>query len=413
MLTVDTRAADEQARLDALDSYDVLDTPPEEAFDRLTRLAQRLFDVPMSTITFIDGHRQWFKSRQGMSAQETDRGPALCNHALDEPGMLVVRDALLDSRFSNNRFVVGPPHIRFYAGVPLRTPDTGHGIGTLCVIDTRPREFEAADMEALADLGALVMSVLELRQHVVIDALTGALSRRAFRRELDRAVSLARRHKQELSCLMLDLDHFKEINDRYGHPAGDRVLAAAVAACEGHLRASDAIGRLGGEEFAVLLSMTRQTGAIEVGERLRASIAAMSVEHGGEIIRATASFGLATLNGTVPDADALLAHADEALYQAKTEGRNRLAIWAPTPTHSPATARRRVLKAGRISFNFSQSAIDCTVRFLSEDEAALDVVSTAGIPDSFKLMIDSDGTSRSCHVVTKQERHIVVAFDSP
>ena len=139
--------ANEQERLALLHELLLLDTPPEEAFDRLTRLAQRLFDVPMSTITFIDGHRQWFKSRQGMSAQETDRGPALCNHALDEPGMLVVRDALLDPRFSNNRFVVGPPHIRFYAGVPLRTPDTGHGIGTLCVIDTRPREFEVADMD--------------------------------------------------------------------------------------------------------------------------------------------------------------------------------------------------------------------------------------------------------------------------
>ena len=115
--------AQEQARLAALDRYDLLDTPPEESFDRVTRLTRRVFNVGMSTVTLIDGHRQWFKSRQGMANAETERGPALCNAAIDEPRPLIVHDTLADPRFAANPFVVGAPFIRFYAGVQLRTTD--------------------------------------------------------------------------------------------------------------------------------------------------------------------------------------------------------------------------------------------------------------------------------------------------
>lgn len=157
----DTRR--EQARLDALARYDVLDTPPEETFDRLTRLAKRVFGVSMSTITFIDGHRQWFKSQQGMATCETDRAPAFCNVAIEQPTPLIVPDATADERFLDNPFVVGEPHVRFYAGMPLRAPG-GHAIGTLCVIDPKPRGFSSQDQEMLTDLGALAMEVLELRR---------------------------------------------------------------------------------------------------------------------------------------------------------------------------------------------------------------------------------------------------------
>jgi|GEM_PF-3592245 len=153
----------EQARLDALARYDVLDTPPEETFDRLTRLAKRIFGVSMSTITFIDGHRQWFKSQQGMATCETDKAPAFCNIAIQQPTSLIVTDAAADERFLDNPFVVGEPHIRFYAGVPLRSPD-GHAIGTLCAMDSRARDFSARDAEMLTDLSALAMEVLELRR---------------------------------------------------------------------------------------------------------------------------------------------------------------------------------------------------------------------------------------------------------
>lgn len=234
----------EQARLATLDRYDILDTPAEEAFDRITRLTRRIFDVPMSPITLIDGHRQWFKSRAGASNSETPREPALCDVAMRGGRPLIVPGTMTDERFSTNPFVVGEPHIRFYAGVPLRTPE-GHCIGMLCAMDIKPRTFFDDQVDTLRDLAFIVMSELELRVLAMTDGLTGALSRRAFRQELDRAFSLALRHKHDLSCIMLDLDHFKAVNDQHGHSAGDQVLSAAAAVCREELRKSDPSGRMG------------------------------------------------------------------------------------------------------------------------------------------------------------------------
>jgi len=155
----------EQARLDALADYDVLDTPAEQSFDRLTRLATHIFDVPMSTITFIDGHRQWFKSQQGMQTCETDREPAFCNVTIQHTQPLVVPDAATDERFSENPFVRGAPHIRFYAGVPLRSP-AGQAVGSICAMDSRPRVFNARDTAALSELAGLTIDLLEMQKRL-------------------------------------------------------------------------------------------------------------------------------------------------------------------------------------------------------------------------------------------------------
>ncbi|MCV9937306.1 GAF domain-containing protein [Boseaceae bacterium BT-24-1] len=172
-------AAREQARLDALARYDVLDTTPEESFDRLTRLVKAIFSVSMSTISFLDGHRQWFKSQQGLTICETGRGPAFCNIAIQQPAALVVQDAASDERFARNPFVIGAPHIRFYAGIPLRSPD-GHAIGTLCAIDPRPRQFSQQDDEILSDLGSLAMELLELRRRASAGKSAAGASNTSF-----------------------------------------------------------------------------------------------------------------------------------------------------------------------------------------------------------------------------------------
>jgi GAF domain-containing protein len=106
----------EQERLGALDRYDVLDTPREESFDRITRLAKRVFDVPIVAISFIDGHRQWFKSQEGLGSAETTRRDAFCNYAIQQEQALIIPDALADARVAENLSVVGPPYVRFYAG---------------------------------------------------------------------------------------------------------------------------------------------------------------------------------------------------------------------------------------------------------------------------------------------------------
>jgi diguanylate cyclase (GGDEF)-like protein len=329
---------EEGERLAALDRYDILDTPQEEGFDRITRLARRIFDMPMSTITLIDGHRQWFKSRSGVEACETPRGPALCNVAMRASGVLVVPDARADPRFSRNPFVLGPPHIRFYAGAPLRTPQ-GHGLGALCVMDTRPRRLDDDAVETLTDLSQIVMRELELRRVAMTDSLTGALSRRAFREECGRALALALRYRHPLSCIMMDLDHFKAVNDGYGHPVGDRVLWQTAEACRAELRASDAFGRVGGEEFAVLLPHTDLASAMGVAEKLRAAVARLAVSTPGGPLRLSASFGVAALEATMTDLDALMRTADTALYAAKAEGRDRCVAAGSAPV--PQLAGRR------------------------------------------------------------------------
>ncbi|PHQ23678.1 hypothetical protein CLH62_20315 [Marinobacter guineae] len=150
---------DEEQRLQALHSTHLLDTPSEERFDRLTRLAKQLFDVPIALVSLVDSERQWFKSREGLGACETDRGISFCGHAILGSEIFEITNATRDARFSDNPLVKGDPHIRFYAGAPLRID--GYGIGTLCIIDTRPRQLDNDQRRALRDLADVVESELK------------------------------------------------------------------------------------------------------------------------------------------------------------------------------------------------------------------------------------------------------------
>lgn len=399
----------EDARLAALSHYDVLDTPAEEAFDRITRLTRQIFGVPMSNITLIDGHRLWFKSRQGISESEAPRGPALCNFTIQQMQPLVIPDTLADSRFCDNIFVTQAPHVRFYAGVQLRGED-GHPIGTLCALDDKPRNFDQAQLAMLSDLANIVMSELQLRTLAMRDNLTGALSRRAFRDEATRAIALAVRHKHHLSCTVFDLDHFKSVNDANGHAVGDLVLKACVDVCRQELRESDVVGRIGGEEFAILLPHTNRDSAMAVVEKVRAAMTRIHVQGKSGAVKVSASFGIASLDQSVSDIDEFLARADTALYEAKKAGRNTCVAWQPV---DPAlnNVLRRVFKAGHITFNSGRSTIDCTVRGLSDTAASLALFSSADIPDHFNLQIAADDIDRFCKVTHKTDKRLEVAFE--
>ena len=147
----------EQERLQALRLLAILDTAPDERFERLTRMAKRLFDAPIALVSLVDEDRQWFKSCNGLSIFETARDISFCGHAILRGDVLVIPDTLADARFDDNPLVTGPPHIRFYAGCPLRTSN-GACIGTLCVIDTRPRDFGRDEIAGLRDLAAMAES---------------------------------------------------------------------------------------------------------------------------------------------------------------------------------------------------------------------------------------------------------------
>ena len=143
---------DEAERIAALRGLNILDTPPEERFDRVTRLAAQLFGVPIAVISLVDAKRQWFKSRHGLDAIETPRDVSFCGHAILQDGVFHVPDALQDPAFADNPLVLGDPKIRFYAGTPLRTK-SGAALGTLCLIDTKPRDFGESDRALLNELG--------------------------------------------------------------------------------------------------------------------------------------------------------------------------------------------------------------------------------------------------------------------
>lgn len=345
--------ADEAMRLDALRRFDILDTDAEAAYDDITRIAAYIAGTPISLISLVDEDRQWFKSKIGLTASQTPREYAFCAHAIlrpDEP--LVVADATHDPRFADNPLVTGAPDIRFYMGAPLVTVDK-HAIGTLCVIDRVPREPARAEIDALAALARQVMSQLELRRlsrdlrtivseretHVaeleryraelevtnatllersLRDRLTGRGNRAAFDDRLMDEVYRAKRYELPLSLLMVDVDHFKQYNDSFGHPAGD-VALKIVAEALGNIRPSDFIARIGGEEFAVILPSTGSEVAMITAERLRQNVEAQAFPHRP----VTVSIGMATLRAEGSPAT-LLEIADKALYAAKRSGRNRV-----------------------------------------------------------------------------------------
>ena len=438
--------SNETERLGALRALDILDTPAEEAFDRLTRLAALIFDVPISVLSLVDSSRQWFKSSVGLSIAETSREISFCGHAILNSEPLVVPETRSDPRFARNPLVTGDPGVRFYAGAPL---DLGQDrrIGVLCLVDRRPREFGPRQLETLGLLAEQALDALRLRSmnrelryaHASLEALLQAspnamlvhdgdaivFANRAAARLLGRgpevrlagrsllgfaadeparaalaamirgvdrgaespavdvvlaggagpivaeaqarkvlfnhkamtlstlhdvtglrdrqrsllkdantdeltglprrqvfeasARELARSPARRFSLAFLDLDHFKSVNDRFGHVEGDRVLKAVAQALMRLCRKGDGPARWGGEELAVLLPDCPLSNALEFAERVRREVEGLR----GMPCRVTLSAGVAE-HRAGEDVESLLARADQALYMAKSLGRNRV-----------------------------------------------------------------------------------------
>jgi PAS domain S-box-containing protein len=209
--------ANESERLEALARYDILDTPPEQAFDDLTMLATHILDVPIAIVSLVDEARQWFKSSVGIDVKETPREHAFCAHAILGGEVMVVRDALRDERFQDNPLVTSPPGLRFYAGAPLVTED-GFALGTLCLGDRKPRELTSKQLELLRALARQVVSRLEERRKVR-ELLKTMSERDQALEELDRFFDLS----LDMMCVA-DFDyHFTRVN-----PAFTRTLGYAA-----------------------------------------------------------------------------------------------------------------------------------------------------------------------------------------
>lgn len=161
-MTVADGTSTEAARLAAVRRYEILDTPPDSSFERITRLASRLLRTPIAIVSIVDEHRIWFKARRGLDVQEIERSPGLCSSAILQNDVWVVEDARRDPRTMTNPLVAGAFGLQFYAGAPLRTRD-GHNLGTVCVIDQEPRTITQAERDTLEDLASIVIDEMELR----------------------------------------------------------------------------------------------------------------------------------------------------------------------------------------------------------------------------------------------------------
>ncbi|WP_305983955.1 sensor domain-containing diguanylate cyclase [Roseibium sp. MMSF_3544] len=319
-------APDEVARLSALYRYQILDTVEEEAFDRIPRIIKSALNAPMAAIALIDEDRRWFKAVAGGNRGELPRQHSFCNHTIQRREPTVVSDTHCDERFQDNLLVVNAPHIRAYLGVPLETPD-GYRIGSVCCVDKEPRNFTEDEVRLVKDLSSIVMEQLELRKLALFDPLTSVRSRRGFRSEAEIQLALARRNTLPFSLLMLDVDHFKRINDGHGHKVGDEVLTGICERLSTAFGERDIIGRMGGEEFAIALPNTHLDAALKLADMTRLAVAAAPIQTSCGAISVNISVGATSTEEESFDLDDLLDQADKALYQAKSEGRNRVSAF--------------------------------------------------------------------------------------
>lgn len=476
----------EAARLSTLADLDILDTPPEHEFDTIVECARRAFGCKIALVSLVDEHRQWFKAKRGLDASETPRSQAFCAHAIQRDDIMVVPDATLDPRFVDNPLVVGPPFIRFYAGVPLRvrggrTKGQSFAMGTLCIIDSIPRMLCRDDADALRRLCRLVESLLDaraelalarktsvehrqllrkfdvahrqsrqaermanmgswtmsladdtlewseqlyvihglpvgtpppletalsfypprsralltaalaqavetgapfdleldfvsargetlrvrslgeveirngvpcavvgvfqdvtaryqieqaLRRSADVDDLTQLANRARFNHRIGETMASARAAGRSLALLLIDLDHFKAVNDRAGHRAGDALLKTVAARLTAPYLTKCFAARLGGDEFVLIVTEPALVADLRgLLRRLLADLR-MPVAHEGDMIAVSGTIGAALIEDGA-DPSTLLHNADLALYAAKNIRRGTATIFGQYGTIAP------------------------------------------------------------------------------
>ncbi len=317
----------EAQRQRIIESLRLNDDSLDESFDAIITLLAAAVDMPIALFTVVEKDRQFFKVRVGLDESETPRDVSFCGHAiLDENALLVVNNAAVDERFSDNPLVIGPPKVMFYAGATVQA-NGDIPLGTVCLIDHEPRVLSDVELKHLQNARHLMEEAIELRMQLRRDHLTGLYNRRYFDEQYEQEWRRAKRKVSPLAVIMIDVDNFKQFNDRYGHQAGDDALCDIGEVLRNSVnRGGDLIARYGGEEFAAVLPDATAEGVEEVINTLIGRIAGLKIPHQDSAAGVLTISAGACLAGTAAElsigAHAMLDIADEALYAAKDGGRN-------------------------------------------------------------------------------------------
>lgn len=341
-------ASTQTMRLTELHTQSAFYTPLEERFERIARLARRLLRVPVAAIELVEETRVWFKAVEGWNITELPLESTFSGRVVGLGAALTIEDASADAQFASHPLVAKGPKFRFYAGLPL-LGSRREVIGTLSVYDLQARSLSADDLQALRDLAdiaekellsielldaqaQLVQKLGATRRRASLDALTKVWTRAAGEALLRVALEQSMQRQTPIAVGMLDIDHFKNINDEFGHPTGDRVLQHAVKAVVGALRDQDTICRWGGDEFLLILEDVSQDDLAAIAARIRERVRLSKIRIQTGLIPITVSVGITV---AIPDGDSLeiggwLERADLALLRCKKRGRDAVVIDAPS-----------------------------------------------------------------------------------
>lgn len=307
----------EAERLAALRDSGLIEADLRPTCDRITRLAKRLFNVPMAMVNLVGEHTVLVKSADGTSAATQPRNISFCGHTILSSSALVVPDTLKDERFADNPLVTDDTPVRFYAGYPLSLAN-GVVVGALCLMDDQPRQFSAQDIASLHDLAALAEVEFAAVNSAITDELTGLYNRRGFHHLATWGINSARRRAEPLTLAWLDLDRFKQINDRYGHADGDAALVAMADLLKATFREADVLARYGGDEFAILFTNSDEKGAWIAMQFLTEQAATWN-ENAQHPWSLSFSWGVSEFDHDRDDLHSWLRTADEKMYSMKQQ----------------------------------------------------------------------------------------------
>jgi len=324
-------------------SFDIFQGPLKENFERITRLAKNLFDVPIATVSFIDENSKQFKTLFTEDLINPSYGISFFEHVVNQDEIFAVPETFLDERFCNNPIVLGNPNVRFYAGCPIQL--NHQKLGTISIVDNKPRYFAPEQLTWLRDVAALVETEIQnfamstdkgkltldldqARMASMVDPLTSLWNRQGIYNILKYRMDDYLLNGVSFALAILDIDNFKSINDTYGHDVGDHTLQAIAQSLIKGCRKKDAVGRWGGEEFLLLINEPKLKNIMEIAQRIRANLASYQIIlPNSQSQNVTATIGLTSISaGTRPTLEYLIGKADQALYQGKRSGRNQIVV---------------------------------------------------------------------------------------